>query len=55
MRTLIASRIEGGAELISLSVPAGENPRVSFAGMFKDDPLFDDWQAAIAERRGGSE
>ena len=55
LRELIASRIKGGAELVSLNVPAGGNPWVSFAGMFKDDRLFDDWQAAIAERRGGSE
>ena len=55
LRELISSRIEGGAELVSLNVPAGENPWVSFAGMFKDDPLFDDWQDAIAERRGGSD
>jgi hypothetical protein len=55
LRDLIASRIEGGAELVPLDVPAGENPWVSFAGMFKDDPLFDKWQAAMAERREGSE
>jgi len=55
LRELIASRIEGGAELVVLNVPTGENPWISFAGMFKDDPLFDDWQAAIAERREGAE
>ena len=55
LRELISSRIEGGAELVSLNVPADENPWVSFAGMFKDDPLFDKWQAAIAEGREESE
>ena len=55
LRELITSRMEGGAELVSLNLPADENPWISFAGMFKDDPLFDDWQEAIAERRGGSE
>lgn len=55
LRELIDSRLEEGAELVSLNVPAGENPWVSFAGMFKDDPLFDDWQATITERREGSE
>ena len=55
LRELIASRIEAGAELVPLNVPAGENPWVSFAGMFKEDPLFDKWQVAIAERREGSD
>ncbi len=55
LRELIVTRIGEGAELVSLNVPTGENPWVSFAGMFKDDPLFDDWQEAIAESRGGSD
>jgi hypothetical protein len=54
LRELIASRIDAGAELVSLNVPASENPWVSFAGMFKDDPLFDKWQVAMTERREGS-
>ena len=27
------------------------NPWLEGAGMFRDDPLFDDWQRAIAEYR----
>jgi hypothetical protein len=27
------------------------NPWLEGAGMFRDDPLFDDWQLAIAEYR----
>ena len=27
------------------------NPRLEGAGMFRDDPLFDDWQRAIADYR----
>jgi hypothetical protein len=55
LRKLIATRIESGAELIAVNVPGEENPWISFAGMFKDDPLFDRWQAAIAERREGTD
>lgn len=51
LRDLIAARIQSGAEVIRLNVPAVDNPWVAFAGIYKDDPLFDDWQAAIAERR----
>ena len=51
LRELIASRIEGGAELVVLNVPTGENPWISFAGMFKDDPLIEEWKKAMAENR----
>jgi hypothetical protein len=49
----LAARLREGTELISLDVaaqPAG-NPWVQFAGMFKDDPYFDEWQQAIADNR----
>ena len=55
LRELIASRIKGGAELVAVDVPAGDNPWISSAGMFKDDPLFDQWQATIAARREEAE
>ena len=29
----------------------GQNPWVEFAGMFRDDPLYDDWIKSIAEYR----
>ena len=49
----LRARLTNGSELVSLeaTVPPIGNPRVEFAGMFKDDPLFDDWQQAIAENR----
>jgi hypothetical protein len=50
-RGLLASRLVNGAEIVSLEVPAAEHPLDRFAGMFKDDPYFDDWQRAIAEYR----
>jgi hypothetical protein len=46
--------MKGGAVLVPLEVAAVEetpNPWVQGAGMFRDDPLFDQWQAAIAEYR----
>ncbi len=53
LRAQLEARMRGGAEAVSLEVagPAAGNPWVEFAGMFKDDPLFDDWQKAIAEYR----
>jgi len=35
----------------AVDLPKGVNPWLSGAGMFRDDPLFDDWQRAIAEYR----
>jgi three-Cys-motif partner protein len=33
------------------ALPVASNPWTEFAGMFKDDPYFDEWQQAIAENR----
>jgi hypothetical protein len=49
----LQARLRGGAEIITLQVAeqSPANPWVHFAGMFKDDPYFDEWQEAIAENR----
>ncbi len=51
LQKLIDARLKDGASITSLDVPSQENPWQQFAGMFKDDPLFDDWQKAIADYR----
>jgi hypothetical protein len=51
LRELVQSRLMGGARLVTLEVPDGDNPWRQMAGMYKDDPLFDEWQRAIAEYR----
>jgi predicted RNase H-like HicB family nuclease len=53
LRQLVQQHLNAGAEVAALDVPgsAAENPWVEFAGMFKDDPYFDEWQEAIAENR----
>ena len=33
-----------------MEVPA-DNPWLAMAGIFRDDPTFDEWQEAIAENR----
>jgi hypothetical protein len=49
----LQSRLRNGTEVVSLDMKEGvvTNPWVEFAGMFKDDPYFDEWQQAIAENR----
>jgi predicted RNase H-like HicB family nuclease len=53
LRQLVQQRLHTGAEVAALQVPGPPpaNPWVEFAGMFKDDPYFDEWQEAIAENR----
>jgi hypothetical protein len=53
LREQLQSRLRNGTELVSLEVAAlpASNPWVEFAGMFKDDPYFEEWQQAIAENR----
>ncbi len=36
---------------MQLDIPAADNPWLRVAGMFEDDPTFDEWQEAIAENR----
>jgi hypothetical protein len=38
-------------ELVSLEVESTPHPMMAFAGMFKDDPLFERWQKSIAAYR----
>ncbi len=47
----IQTRLKNGMELVGLEVGPQTHPWAKYAGMFKDDPMFDDWQKAIAEYR----
>ena len=47
----IQARLSQGAEIIPIEVPPPAHPLAEFAGMFKDDPDFDDVEKLIAENR----
>jgi tRNA(fMet)-specific endonuclease VapC len=51
LQAQLQERLRGGAEVISLEVSPGPHPLAHFAGMFKDDPLFESWQKSIAKYR----
>ena len=51
LRDKIAEHLAGGATLVAVEVPGVEHPLAKYAGMFKDNPLFDEWQREIAEMR----
>jgi predicted RNase H-like HicB family nuclease len=51
LRQAVQARLSSGAEIASIEVSAPAHPLAPYAGMFKDNPLFDAWQQAIADYR----
>jgi predicted RNase H-like HicB family nuclease len=51
LRQALEARLAAGAQVVSLQLPGTEHPLAKFAGMYKDNPLFEEWQEAIAENR----
>ena len=51
LRVEIQNGISPRAEIATLEINIGEHPLAKFAGMFKDNPLFDVWIEAMAENR----
>jgi hypothetical protein len=47
--------LQSGAEIAPFALSAVGHPLAPYAGMFKDNPLFDAWQRAIADRRQADE
>ena len=51
LRNLIEGKVSAGAEIVTLEVPVAEHPWLPFAGMFRDDPLVEEWKETMAELR----
>lgn len=51
LRSLIENKVSAGAEIVTLDIPMAGHPWLPFAGMFRDDPLVEEWKQAMAERR----
>ena len=52
VREQLHNEIKAGKQVVMVDVPAvEENPWLAMAGSLKDNPLFDEWQAAIKEYR----
>ena len=47
----LRARLEAGAAIVPLEVGAEPHPLIKYAGMFENDPLFDEWKAEMAEYR----
>jgi len=51
LRAKVEARLKNGAELVGLEVGAQPHPLAEFAGMFKDEPMFEDVLRIMAENR----
>jgi predicted RNase H-like HicB family nuclease len=51
LQAKIQTRLKNGGEIVGLDVSAPAHPLAEFAGMFKDDPDFEDVLKIIAENR----
>jgi predicted RNase H-like HicB family nuclease len=52
LRQLIEGKVSAGAEVVTLEVPMDEqHPWLPFAGIFRDDPLVEEWKRTMAELR----
>ena len=51
LRRGIVERVEQGGRITALDLPGGFHPWHQVFGMFRDDPLFDEWQQAISDNR----
>lgn len=50
LNQLVRDRLAAGTKFVALDVPV-EDPWLRFAGMYRDNPLFDDWVEAMREYR----
>lgn len=52
VRAELSKEVEGGKRVVLVEIDAKEeNPWLAMAGWLKDDPMFDEWQAAMKENR----
>jgi hypothetical protein len=51
LRAKIQSRLKNGSEIVGLDLGPQPHPLAEFAGMFKDDPDFEDVLKIMAENR----
>lgn len=51
LREQLQERMKAGAAIVPLEVGPEPHPLAKFAGMFKDDPLIEEWKQSMAEYR----
>jgi hypothetical protein len=51
VRERVIARIKQGGSIHRVSLPNDEHPASAFIGIWKDNPLFEDWQKSVEEYR----
>lgn len=51
LKERLQARLRNGAEIVSLEIAPERHPLAEFVGMFKDDPMIDDWKKSMAGYR----
>jgi hypothetical protein len=53
LRALIDERVAAGMEIVFIDLPDRDSPHtwLPYAGMFRGDPLIEEWKEAMAENR----
>src|SRR5207302_6462093 len=51
LKEQLQARLRTGAEIVSLELAPEPHPLAVFVGMFKDDPMLEEWKLAMAEYR----
>ena len=51
LKEQLQTRLQNGAEIVPLELVAEPHPLPEFVGIFKDDPMLDEWKRAMANYR----
>jgi predicted RNase H-like HicB family nuclease len=51
LKELLQARLRDGAEVVGLELTPTTHPLAEFVGMFRKDPMIEDWKEAMAEYR----
>ena len=51
LKEQLQARLRDGTELTSVDLAPTTHPLAEFAGMFKDDPMLEEWKQSMAEYR----
>ncbi len=51
LQEVFTAQLPAGARVIDWPGTPQSHPLARFAGMFRDNPAFEDWQESIAQRR----
>ncbi|HEY7328725.1 MAG TPA: hypothetical protein VH592_13865 [Gemmataceae bacterium] len=51
LKEQLQARLRNGAEIVALDLTPAKHPWMEFAGMFKDNPLLEEWKKDMARYR----